>query len=844
MSPSTGFESPGLGVALQERGELAQRRYRRFVRPSKSLDDHAPHDPSISHMGTLRRPIPRTGSSVVDSYGSTGLQYSMERLYGQPSDHDGLYSGERQPSAREHGWERETQRVPIPRSASAVSTVAPSRGFKTITWTETANADATVPVIYEEDDEATDGRRLSLPQYPSRPLRNTVKVDAPPILRSVTSGDAWGSQYSNAQQAATAKLASETAAVSVSSGSSPSTIKGLGLTGRGRWGSGDLDAESDSAITFERSLSETSLPSLLGWKFAGSMPSDSTRSGLGDTPEPLNQNLKGKGVAAISNKWTDRRHSSEARPKRGNPHGLAPISMQGSNIFSTVAESTPERREALVKSMGIECGGRQLPNDDTHIVAEKSLSDTSVISSAHGRPEIVRNVKVKAVNDEKVKEEDGVLGGSVVAISRLCAAAGGKGKGMTVYKHKRAGGGKSRKFLKYDRAAGVITWTATRPPFSKTSIKLKEVKEISRDSRVVKVVITDQEPVQFETDNLTDAIILESGLRASLLKPPQPSSMAGVGRRGEFHVPQKQAGDSRSSFTSSNASTIVASPVAVVATPTNPTGSPATGQAHVNGQSATSVVRRSRNSLPSRSTGETPSRLAPRNDTFLTPPSQNGLSADNRPARNGDRHILSAMPRQDAMRAKEQQRPLSSVPKRLQVVDRQDSRVSDGSVTGGEVMLKRSLSESSLLESSYSPKGNVVSAYEIESIPNTEHTVVPSPSLLSAEDSVALRRLCLAAPAKGKGMAVYKRKAGKEGRMGRRILRFDGAAGVLSWAAPLPPFGRTRVQARDILGAVRAGRIITLTLSDREPVIFETDQLSETMILEGGLSAIARVALR
>ena len=83
------------------------------------------------------------------------------------------------------------------------------------------------------------------------------------------------------------------------------------------------------------------------------------------------------------------------------------------------------------------------------------------------------------------------------------------------------------------------------------------------------------------------------------------------------------------------------------------------------------------------------------------------------------------------------------------------------------------------------------------------------------DTKAALRRLYAAID--GRGMVAVKRNPNGKGRA-RLMVRSRGKEGAVGWAHVLPPFSKKFVPVKELLGASRSSRVVTVTFKDREPV--------------------------
>ncbi|CAB1118050.1 unnamed protein product [Ectocarpus sp. CCAP 1310/34] len=108
--------------------------------------------------------------------------------------------------------------------------------------------------------------------------------------------------------------------------------------------------------------------------------------------------------------------------------------------------------------------------------------------------------------------------------------------------------------------------------------------------------------------------------------------------------------------------------------------------------------------------------------------------------------------------------------------------------------------------------------------------------LVVVDPKASLRRLYAAI--EGRGMVATKRNPNGKGRS-RVMVRSKIKENSIGWAHVLPPFTRKFVSVKDIAGAQRSSRVVTVNFRNREPVMFETDKLTDALILEQGFVSLA-----
>ncbi len=135
-----------------------------------------------------------------------------------------------------------------------------------------------------------------------------------------------------------------------------------------------------------------------------------------------------------------------------------PAALEGTGLDISMSQSTPmPSRRPSTTTDGADRGV---------IMVERSLSDSSVVTASSGGPKSHKPIILTDVSDQD-------------AIAGLVALLG-KGKGLPVVKHATGlgGGGKSRKLLKLDEAAGLIYVCGTLPPYFKTKIPMQDVDRV------------------------------------------------------------------------------------------------------------------------------------------------------------------------------------------------------------------------------------------------------------------------------------------------------------------------------------------------------------------------------
>ncbi|CBJ29780.1 hypothetical protein Esi_0161_0037 [Ectocarpus siliculosus] len=121
--------------------------------------------------------------------------------------------------------------------------------------------------------------------------------------------------------------------------------------------------------------------------------------------------------------------------------------------------------------------------------------------------------------------------------------------------------------------------------------------------------------------------------------------------------------------------------------------------------------------------------------------------------------------------------------------------------------------------------------------------------LVVVDPKASLRRLYAAI--EGRGMVAIKRNPNGKGRS-RVMVRSKIKENSIGWAHVLPPFTRKFVNVKDLAGAQRSSRMVTVNFRNREPVsfllpafanviqvMFETDKLTDALILEQGFVSLA-----
>lgn len=147
----------------------------------------------------------------------------------------------------------------------------------------------------------------------------------------------------------------------------------------------------------------------------------------------------------------------DPRPSgRALQHLPPPAALEGTGLDISMSQSTPmpSRRPSTTT------------DDGNMVVVERSLSDSSVVTASSGGPKSHKPIILTAISDQ-----DAIAG--LVALLE-------KGKGLPVVKHAAGlgGGGKSRKLLKLNEAAGLLTVCSMLPPYFKTKIPVQDVDRV------------------------------------------------------------------------------------------------------------------------------------------------------------------------------------------------------------------------------------------------------------------------------------------------------------------------------------------------------------------------------
>ncbi|CAM9139718.1 unnamed protein product [Hapterophycus canaliculatus] len=117
--------------------------------------------------------------------------------------------------------------------------------------------------------------------------------------------------------------------------------------------------------------------------------------------------------------------------------------------------------------------------------------------------------------------------------------------------------------------------------------------------------------------------------------------------------------------------------------------------------------------------------------------------------------------------------------------------------------------------------------------------------LVVVDSKASLRRLYDAI--EGRGMVAIKRSPNGKGRS-RVMVRSRIKENSIGWSHVLPPFTRKFVSVKDLVGAHRSSRMVTVNFRNREAVtasmsvvrvMFETDKLTDALILEQGFVSLA-----
>lgn len=154
--------------------------------------------------------------------------------------------------------------------------------------------------------------------------------------------------------------------------------------------------------------------------------------------------------------------------------------------------------------------------------------------------------------------------------------------------------------------------------------------------------------------------------------------------------------------------------------------------------------------------------------------------------------------------------------------DVQEERAVSSCVTGGgdicsvtTPIIPRSFSMSSMVNTVLPTPNPTPSRPDRRSLPNPQVTL-PSENLMPAVDAAAaLGRLHNTTG--GRGLLAIKRKTNGKGRS-RVLVQSRMQASTIGWIHVLPPFSRKNIPFKNLLGATRSLRVVTLKFRHRDPV--------------------------
>ncbi|CAM9382211.1 unnamed protein product [Scytosiphon promiscuus] len=433
------------------------------------------------------------------------------------------------------------------------------------------------------------------------------------------------------------------------------------------------------------------------------------------------------------------------------------------------------------------------------IVMERSLSDSSVVTasdfggSRSQRPIILSTAT--AMSDEE----------AVAELSSLLS----RGKGLPVVKHATGlGGGKSRKLLKFSKLGGHLTLCGMLPPYFKTKIAVGDVDRVDAKWCCVVVHAKGRSPLRLEVDSFATADTLRVGLMAaSRMKPPPP-----------------------------------------------PPPPPLQASADDGGNESQPPV--------------SPDSEAPARRGRSEPDPEQGLSSVRPGHHQSQVYDPDAALSVAALLAKEmeEERMLAlggvsggggSTPGGgVWASSRPPAPPGGNPPTGGDddawppkPLLKRSASMNSVVSSRLSESnsgsrggGTIDPNTNRRSLPRGYggHVLTPrsggGEELVVVDSKASLRRLYDAI--EGRGMVAIKRNPNGKGRS-RVMVRSRIKENSIGWSHVLPPFSRKFISVKELLGAHRSSRTVTVNFKNREAVMFETDKLTDALILEQGFVSLA-----
>ncbi|CAM9704330.1 unnamed protein product [Ectocarpus sp. 4 AP-2014] len=441
------------------------------------------------------------------------------------------------------------------------------------------------------------------------------------------------------------------------------------------------------------------------------------------------------------------------------------------------------------------------------VIVERSLSDTSVVTASDlGAPVSNKPTILTDLNDhDAVRELMGLLG---------------RGKGLPVVKHATGLGGKSRKLLRLNELGGELALCGMLPPYFKTKIPVRDVDRVDAKWCCAVIHAKGRSALRLEVDSFATADTLRVGLMAaSRMQPISP--------------------------------------------PSNRPPTAATGL-------ATLAATQGIDSQP-------PTLDSP--DGVSQPDPEQGLASVRPGHRQSEIYDPDAALSVAALLAKEmeEERMLAlgggdadGAGRRGWASARDSSRpeATPPAEAPPKPLLKRSASMNSVVssasrmgESSCDSGPGVNPATSRQSLPRGYGGPMLAPGAGGGEELVvvdpkaSLRRLYAAI--EGRGMVAIKRNPSGKGRS-RVMVRSKIKENSIGWAHVLPPFTRKFVNVKDLAGAQRSSRVVTVNFRNREPVfaivcisfllpafanaiqvMFETDKLTDALILEQGFVSLA-----
>eukprot|EP00903_Cladosiphon_okamuranus_P010767 g10173.t1 len=411
-------------------------------------------------------------------------------------------------------------------------------------------------------------------------------------------------------------------------------------------------------------------------------------------------------------------------------------------------------------------------------VVERSLSDSSIVTASDfGGPKYSKPI----ILDSQMSDEDAIEG-----LMALLA----KGKGLPVIKHSTGmGGGRSRKLLKlHQQGEWYLALCGILPPYFKTKIPVQDVDRVEAKWCCVVVHARGRSPIRLEVDSFSTADTLRLGLMAlSRIEPESPPPSAPP--------------------TETNQQAAVADLPAVEDEDEDPQG------------------------LPPDQEDLTLSSVRPGHRSSQVYDPDAALSVAALLAKEMEEERLQA--RRESGGADGSMWASAHVPRS------EASPPGQQAEAGPKPLLKRSASMvsvgSSRMAENAAPAVDPVTNRRL--LPRGYGGPMVAPGAGGREELVvvdakaSLRRLYHAI--EGRGMAAIKRNPNGKGRS-RVMVRSRIKDNTIGWAHVLPPFTRKFVNVNVLVGAQRSSRVVTVKFKTREPVMFETDKLTDALILEQG----------